>query len=517
MAEEIKKTEQFDLKNVAPSDKNANAPLLSKLLGLSPGLSPQGKETNPEVNGKASSGMNGEGNLKVVEMAKSSGANNGKGNAFTKLFGKSGEKALDVSSAATLSAPAPSLSQLLGAKPDIKSFEEAEARRTKLAKIFFSISLIAAFAIYEFFYSQLNASFTFFSDFLGQNVANRFENSNAELEAKQTNLNSYRYRTANLWLAQTSEKIDAFDRALSIKKSDSSTNAAKNAAETELISLENEIKEDLKNFQRVLNSPLGIDTYSLNPVSPQEQEDRYWSLLRESLMNERAVASAEEKPNREAIRMIDNILRLVENRPFWDSVRLRDFGKMDRTELSDFLSQIRDSGTDELSLIGKIRSKRLNWGRVIQDIHAVIARRADTHYGQGYFQIVGGFLFNSYRFDSKTGRITLTGLTKRSDTKLFSTITELVDSIEKSRNFKDIDFRSFAKTRDENGDYSSSINVDFSLQTGSDPRDEELESLQTPIQAQTDAQTDGQVSRIEENESQTEASESQTGTNTPST
>ena len=61
---------------------------------------------------------------------------------------------------------------------------------------------------------------------------------------------------------------------------------------------------------------------------------------------------------------------------------------------------------------------------------------------------------------------------KTSDSKTFSFIAKLIDSIEKSPKFKDIDFRSFAKTRDESGDFSSGINLDFALQKGADPRDD---------------------------------------------
>ena len=102
-----------------------------------------------------------------------------------------------------------------------------------------------------------------------------------------------------------------------------------------------------------------------------------------------------------------------------------------------------------------------------------VTRKADLYYGEGLFKTVGGFLFSTYRFDAKTGRISITGVTRTSDSKTFSFISKLVDSIEKSPYFKDIDFRSFSKSRDDSCDYSSSINLEFSLQNGFDPRDDQ--------------------------------------------
>ena len=87
-------------------------------------------------------------------------------------------------------------------------------------------------------------------------------------------------------------------------------------------------------------------------------------------------------------------------------------------------------------------------------------------------------MFSSYKFDSETGRISMSGATKTSDSKTFSFIAKLIESVERSPKFKDIDFRSFTKSKDEKGDFSSSINLDFSIQEGSDPRDD-VDSLLT--------------------------------------
>jgi len=153
-------------------------------------------------------------------------------------------------------------------------------------------------------------------------------------------------------------------------------------------------------------------------------------------------------------------------------MKVQNVKDMSHEDLAALLRRIRQEGTDELASIEKIMSNRLDWGAIIKDIHNVVSQ-ADRFYGQGLFKTVGGFVFSSYRFDSTTGRIAISGLTRTSGSNTFSFIAKLIDSIEKSPKFKDIDYRSFSKTRDENGDFSSGINLEFTIQTGQDTRSKE--------------------------------------------
>lgn len=416
------------------------------------------------------------------------------GNVFTKLFGaqKSLEAskpveqaaALKLSNGAASSQKPVSIASLLGPKPEQKDFEALEAKRTKLAKGLLGFAVFAVIAVYAFFSSQLNADFTYLNDQLGPNVASLFASTNSTLEARQTAINVIKYRMANLWLNDVSFNIDAYKHAMATLNSDTAAMLEKQTAQSQLTVLEASVKESLKNMQDILSQDLGVDTYTLQPVTREQREERYFGLLRESFAKERAVAAGDSKPNRDAIRAVDDVIRLVDNKRFIAMIKNKNFSDMTREELESFLDEIREQGTDELSSVNRIRQGRLDWGRVIRDIHAVIMRKADPLYGQGLFRTVGGFMFNAYRFDAATGRITISGTTKRSDGRIFSVITDLIDSIEKSNKFKDIDFRSFAKSRDERGDYSSAINLEFSLQEGNDPRDGE-------IQADADLPTSG--------------------------
>lgn len=373
----------------------------------------------------------------------------------------------------------PKLSALLGPKPQFNPLqqEKAEQKHLKTAKIIFKLALASAILTYGFFYTQLNLNFTFFTEQLGPNTAIEFERSNSELQKTQTDLNLVRFRTARLWLDEVNSNIDAFQRQTAIANSEFSTNAQKQEALAELQVLGATIKNALTEVQKIFAKPLGIDIYSTHPISPQQREEIFTSLLAEELLQQRSALAGEIQPNGEEIRIIDNVLRLVENKRFRNAVLSQDLAKISEEDFSGMLASIREEATDELSAIDKIRRSRVNWSEIIQDIHAV-TQKADLYYGQGLFKTVGGFLFNSYRFDAAEGRVSISGITKTADSKTFSFIAKLVDTIEKSPKFKDIDFRSFSKNRDETGDYSSSINLEFTLQPRgeADSRDDIFQS-----------------------------------------
>lgn len=477
-----------------------------------PPLGPAPSQTlaaEPQPGGMAANG-NGQGKVSILQqlmnIAKpSAGAALNDGNVFTKLFGKSDDQKTSAGESFTmphrpesLKNGASSISNLLGPKPIFsrRDFAEEEKKSSKVAKTLFRIAVVFFILTYGFFYTQLEPHFTLLADQFGPNVASQFESSNAELQKNQTDLNLIQYRLARLMLDEVNTKFDSFQKQKAIVDSDQSTERDKQSAASELAKIGTEVKQILQNAQKIFNQPLGVDIFSQTPITPENRENQYESLLKDALENakQKAATGPDGKPNKEESNLVDSVLRLVGNKAFRSSLRFQDFGKISDDDLSDLMTKIREESIGQLSALSKIRKQRIDWAKVIQNVNTV-TRKADLYYGQGLFKTVGGFLFSSYRFDSKTGRISITGVTKTSDSKTFSFISKLVDSIEKSAYFKDIDFRSFAKSRDENGDFSSSINLEFSLQNGFDPRDDQNSADTAPAADVPQASTGPQAQK----------------------
>lgn len=359
------------------------------------------------------------------------------GNAFTALFGKSENETDQAATGKN------TLASMLGKRPAFspRALQDLEAKRSKRAKNFLYAATAVFALVYGFFYLQLEPNFTLLNDYLGQNVTQQFESSNAEIERIATDINLVRFRQARLLLDDINTMID----------------------EHQILNAQ--IKEKLVEVQKILAKPLGVATFSRKPITGEERETKFEALLTARLAADRQKAAAQEKPNQDELRGFDNLIRLIADKNFRQEIAAHDFAKISDGDFDEVLQKIRGKATDELSAIANIRAARVDFAEVISEIHEVTkSQDVDPVYGQGLFKTVGGFLFSSYRFEASTGRISISGLVKRSDSSVFSRIAHFIDAIEKSPRFKDIDFRSFSKTRDDEGDYSSSLNLDFELE-----------------------------------------------------
>ncbi len=96
----------------------------------------------------------------------------------------------------------------------------------------------------------------------------------------------------------------------------------------------------------------------------------------------------------------------------------------------------------------------------------------DPNYGQPLlYNTIGGVRYNGYEFDTASDKIVLSGSTKTDDGRNFTLMSNLVDQLEASPSFKNVDQRSFSKTKvssDEGGKgYVANFKIDLSLEEGS--------------------------------------------------
>lgn len=374
----------------------------------------------------------------------------------------------------------PSISQLLGPQPlfNKAAFEEAYKKKLKICQNIFYGAILIAIIAFGFFYVQLNPQITILNDLFDKpNIASDFEHSNTEVKLKQTELNIVNYRLIRLLLDDLSLSIDPYVKVVH-EMGDKDLSDENRATWTSLADAQVvQIRQRLKELQKYYRMPLSISLVERKVMTSEEVETQFHDLLKQQLVEQKQLLTQAKEPNPDEIRIVDNLIKLVDNAGLKTKILAARVDNMPHEDVVKLLSEIRAQGTDELSSVQKIKTARLDWARRIQDIHSIV-RQADDLYGQGLFKDVGGFLFSSYRFDATTGRISISGVTKTANNKTFSYITKLIDAIEKSTEFKDIDFRSFTKTVEEQKDgrktYSSGVNLEFAIQTGPDPRDEQV-------------------------------------------
>ncbi|EKE25404.1 MAG: hypothetical protein ACD_5C00176G0002 [uncultured bacterium] len=133
---------------------------------------------------------------------------------------------------------------------------------------------------------------------------------------------------------------------------------------------------------------------------------------------------------------------------------------------------------DEFSIIQKIKDKRVSWSDVINRIEFETSY-VDQYFSEGYFDEVGGIQYTSYDFDASTGKISITGITKRYNTDNFTMISNLIDQLNFSPFFNNVAMKSFTKSGSSDEGYTATLKLDLELQKDA------VDSEDKPIQVES--------------------------------
>ncbi|MFC1810920.1 hypothetical protein ACFLZH_05450 [Patescibacteria group bacterium] len=110
-----------------------------------------------------------------------------------------------------------------------------------------------------------------------------------------------------------------------------------------------------------------------------------------------------------------------------------------------------------------IKSNRIRWAVLINEIEK-ITKDIDTLYNTGFFEELGGIKYSAFDFDAETNQIILIGQAKKDDGNTFTLVANLIDALEQSLIFTDVDNRSFPKTGSDEEGYMSSFRIELSLE-----------------------------------------------------
>jgi len=118
---------------------------------------------------------------------------------------------------------------------------------------------------------------------------------------------------------------------------------------------------------------------------------------------------------------------------------------------------------NDFSNISVLKENRIRWGIIIDEIEK-ITKSIDTLYNTGFFDELGGIKYSAFDFDADSNQIVLIGHAKRDDGTTFTLIANLIDALEQSLLFSDVDNRAFPKTGTEEQGYTSSFRIELNLE-----------------------------------------------------
>lgn len=372
-------------------------------------------------------------------------------------------------------------------------------KQLSFMKILFASLITLGFVFYVFFFTQLNPNVTIFSN---QNVGVKLKSTSDSLKSVMTELNFNRYRTAKEYLDQFFYKsneylrvYDAWRAADDSKKSDLAADLEK--AKNDLVKPFEQARAIMAkpNFARVYREqPLVQDTTGMDDKTIKANEEKlatteFNGLLLDSVTEKKRVATEELKnltsTNRELkkqeIRDLDELMQLIGNEQLMQLIST-DIKKMPHDQLRKHIIKLSSKYNNRLAFIFQIKDKRIPWAVLIKEIYTK-TEASDDRFKTKLYKDIGGILYTGFDFDGSTGRLTISGNVKDFKGENFKILAILIDQLEGSTRFKDVEMRNFSKTFSEKDGFEGNFKIDLGLQA-----DGEVDDRDKVIDLSQDAQ-----------------------------
>jgi hypothetical protein len=383
-------------------------------------------------------------------------------NLYTNIFEKQEEKKEDSSKIlsgvfAKKDEAGRTKENILGPLPEIErsligSFDPSE-RNLKVTKILFGSLIGALILAMGFFYVELNPTFDLLSSLRGPNTAQLFNNTENSIVTTQTSINRKNYLLMSYYLQKLSYLSDGYAKIR--KAADDST--IKNAAQEDIILT---YENALTKWKEPINAG-NIPEETFRAQLKNEFQNELTQLKKE---NPTPSATAEIKNYTAALQVLNNkqLGTIFKN----DADNMKSDLPGDDTKLFSLTQDVLKTLTNDFNTISELKMQRIQWSIIVQEIEK-ITKSIDTLYNTGFFEELGGIQYSNFDFDAATNRITLTGKAKRDDGSTFTLIVNLIDALENSNLFKDVDNRTYPKTGSEEEGYISSFRIELSIEDNS--------------------------------------------------
>ena len=330
----------------------------------------------------------------------------------------------------------------------IESLEMIKSK-TKTAKliagIFFLVFLVTVlFSLY--FQGKLTLNPEQTQTPLQQNQA-RLYNLQSQLLLNQT-------IKASIILNQLAFQASDFQRTYNQSISEFETDESKSIARGRLGSLQASITESLKELEDSLSEAQTLyaqseefQTVYTEFLSAQNQQTQNYQGL--SIFSPQQLAR-------------DSSL-LVKNRQLLQTLQSDDLDTMTQTDLLNLVRNIFNlSSTNYITDLANFSLNRVDLTRMFSELTS-IARKFDSNFSPFNINPNSTLNFNNYTITANN-TIRVSADVKTSDQNLFSIIANLDDEISKSNIFQKVERTSYSKNLNQDGQFTSSVNLDINIQ-----------------------------------------------------
>ena len=421
-----------------------------------------------------------------------SGVQGDTGLSFTNIFNKQKEATKEskvISSVLQKENPLHGAKPILGAAPLLqKSLDDERKmklqRKLRLVQSFFVILFLATAMGAFYFFKELSPTF----DVFGPNVTQNLKSVNDSLRGVQKNINAYRYKAAQLALNRFSFISDQFIDATAKIGSGSYSTAELKTLKQDIEQYATDLPTYLSDIKTQLAADIVVSTVLSQAESKMTDEDIRKAAendLRAALMAERKAITASpdlSDPNRQNLEVIDNTLKLVGNNKLIATIQNTSVDKFAadlkayiahpdaalRGELRNLMGSILVATQSDVATIGGLKTGRIEWSSIIKRIEEVtgtVGLAFDPNKCL-VFTLGDGICYTGYDFDTSSNKVVLSGITRTTIANNFTIISRLIDFLEESPYFANVEMRSFSKSGTFTEGFNANFKIDLSLEDG---------------------------------------------------
>lgn len=332
---------------------------------------------------------------------------------------------------------------------------------TQMKKYFFQFSVFVALAVVVYFQVQINPQFNIWPN----STVHLFEKEKNTLLQTQTDISFANILRATFALDAFSTSVANYNSALAESLSISATSSQKAQSLQDAADAKTQLVQSLTTLKMLLPSQFSPTDAGVALGFLQEEDFKAALLQKIQEQNTQVQASDAKTATRDLQRLATStaLVNSTRLRTTLASITMEDITDDQIDELAGIASNL---NKNDFAIMAGVKSKRLAWSAVIQNIEQ-ITQTVDPLYGTFYQgENVGAIIYESYSFDSETGEITLSGVSRTDSSKNFTLIADLLDALESSDAFQNVEMRSFSKAEDEEFGYIANLSISLALEQG---------------------------------------------------
>jgi len=331
-------------------------------------------------------------------------------------------------------------------------------------KVLFGLLFVGSLASLAFFTSQFTNTFDFItSRFNIPNVSADLASTNAEIISLQTDLNLNRFQELKTSLDKFSYDGDEYLRQYDVAKSNTSSDQEKADAKTAMAQVRANMKTSFadarEKFSKNFTAPLIDSQFTEDAQLQSLYDDKLRTAITDKLTT---LSSGKDEATKADYRSYQQILKLVGNTVLKNILIQTDFNSLKDEDLYKMTKKVNSLIVNDMTSVQNIKMKRIKWSDIIDEInHRTML--VDKNFNENFYNSVGGIRYNSYDFDSSTGKISINGETKSATPENFTMIALLIEQLNQSDLFKNAEMRSFSKSGSTDEGYLANLRLTFDL------------------------------------------------------